>query len=272
MVIVGVTLAAWPASAAEKKLGKAIVRAIRGNNAQWFTQKEPDKKQKLQVGSTIRQGIYIETGKKTTVDLFLGANGPVVRITPNTTMGFDRLTYTKTDIETIIDTGLNLKSGRIQGNVKKLAEASKYEVETPFGVAGIRGTEYDISANGLMRIITGLAEFNIDDVITNISAGESFDASNPTVAPAPIPPTEIQVIQQIFTELTEIATEVVEDIVNQIITDFTPEGTDPEEIDATEEVPPYVPPPGPGPDVEPPTLIPDEETPIEETSPTGGQG
>src|SRR5207302_657843 len=48
-----------------------------------------------------------------------------------------------------------LRSGRVLGNVRKMAAASKYEVKTPHGVAGIRGTEYDIRADGVVYVITG---------------------------------------------------------------------------------------------------------------------
>ena len=41
---------------------------------------------------------------------------------------------------------LNLVSGTILGNVKKISANSRYEITTPHGVAGIRGTDWMVSA------------------------------------------------------------------------------------------------------------------------------
>ena len=126
---------------AQTSEGKAVVRAIHGSakyttgGGVWVP---------LKVGTTLRPGSTIQTAADSSVDCFLGANGPVVRVTSDTTMAFDKLGITKTEGESVIDTELNLSSGRILGNVKKLAAASKYEVKVPNGVAGIRGTDFDI--------------------------------------------------------------------------------------------------------------------------------
>src|SRR4029079_8693429 len=130
-------------------------------------------------------------------------NGPVVRVTENTTLGIDRLTSDKSGAETIIDTQLDLRAGRVLGNVKHMAAASKYEVKTPQGVAGIRGTRYDISADGRVRITQG------DAVVVYVIGGRTSTAnvragqmsSPPTTAGgnpgvAPIPPAEITSINQ----------------------------------------------------------------------------
>src|SRR5688572_13730841 len=75
------------AQAAEKQ-GKAEVRAIRGTakystgGGQWMP---------LKVGTVLRSGSIIQTASASTVDLFLGQNGPVVRVTEDTQMGFDKL-------------------------------------------------------------------------------------------------------------------------------------------------------------------------------------
>lgn len=124
------------------KQGKAEVRAVRGASAKyssgggvWVP---------LKVGTVLKPGAIIQTGAETSVDLYLGANGPVLRVTPETTIALDRLSYADTGADQVIDTQLNLQSGRIVGNVKKLAAASQYQVKMPNGVAAIRGTDYDI--------------------------------------------------------------------------------------------------------------------------------
>jgi|ERR1043166_550670 hypothetical protein len=146
-------LASFTSAQAQTTEGKAVVRAILGSakyssgGGVWAP---------LKVGQTLRPGSTIQTAADSTVDCFLGANGPVVRVTPDTTMAFDKLGVTKTEGESVIDTELNLSSGRILGNVKKLAAASKYEVKVPNGVAGIRGTDYEVrvtpNANGTFTV------------------------------------------------------------------------------------------------------------------------
>lgn len=145
---------------AEQKMNKAIVRSVRGTGGgPGVAQYSADKGstwQKLNVGKTLYQGSVIKTAPGSVVDLFLGDNGPVVRVTEDTIMGVDKLTSEGTGAEKVIETQLDLRNGRILGNVKKLAQASKYEVKTPMGVAGIRGTQYDISANGKVTVIEGV--------------------------------------------------------------------------------------------------------------------
>jgi len=133
---------------------KAIVRGVRGS-ANYSTDRGANWK-KLNVGANLNQGSVIRTAPGSTVDLFLGDNGPVVRVTEDTTVGLDRLTHDKSAGGTpVIETQLDLRNGRILGNVKKLAAASKYEVKTPQGVAGIRGTRYDIRADGTVTVVEG---------------------------------------------------------------------------------------------------------------------
>jgi hypothetical protein len=145
--LIGLTAQAAPMQ------NKAVVRSVRGT-ANYSTDRGANWK-KLNVGMKLGQGSTVRTAPGSTVDLFLGDNGPVVRVTEDTTMGIDALTVDRTGMEKVIETQLDLRNGRILGNVKKLAAASKYEVKTPQGVAGIRGTKYDISANGRVAVAEG---------------------------------------------------------------------------------------------------------------------
>jgi hypothetical protein len=132
--------------------GKAVVRSIRGQaqyqeaGGQWL---------QLNVGQVLKAGSTVRTASDSHADLFLDQNGPVVRLVENTTLGLDKLNYTSTGVDTIIETQLDLKSGRILGIVRKMADQSKYEIKTPNGVAGIRGTEYDLTATSVMRVVSG---------------------------------------------------------------------------------------------------------------------
>ena len=142
--------------AQEIKQGKAIVRAITKGTAKY---KDPasgvNEWTPLKVDTILKEGAVVETDATGVVDLFLGVNGPVVRITPATQLALDKLTFSRAGGEVVIETQLDLKAGTILGTVKKLAAASKYEVKTPVGVCGIRGTEYCISADGKVTVIKG---------------------------------------------------------------------------------------------------------------------
>src|SRR3974390_3336961 len=68
----------------------------------------------------------------------------VVRLWENSALGIDKISSMHTGADTVTDTQLDLKVGRVSGNVKKMSAASKYEIKLPNGVAGIRGTVYDV--------------------------------------------------------------------------------------------------------------------------------
>ena len=131
-------------------------------------------------GKYLPPGSTIHTGDNGTVDVILGkslqlpqakwapdhisqaADAPVrglvsykpsaeqnmVRLVPNTTMSIDRLTTTDTGADTVSDTELDLKEGKMFASVKKLSGASQYLVKIPNGVAGVRGTWFSLGADG----------------------------------------------------------------------------------------------------------------------------
>jgi len=151
---VALVAAVFFSASAQAVANKAIVRAIRDGSA--YVSMDAGKSWKpAKVGAVLPAHSAIRTDATATADLFLGDNGPVVRVTKDTTMGIDKLDVDSTGIEKVIETQLDLKNGRILGNVKKMAAASKYEVKTPVGVAGIRGTEYSISADGKVSVVSG---------------------------------------------------------------------------------------------------------------------
>jgi hypothetical protein len=184
---------------------EAVVRGVRGT-ANYSTDRGSNWRD-LKVGTKLRQNSVIRTAPGASVDLFLGDNGPVVRVTENTTMGIDRLTIDRSGVEKIIETQLDLRSGRILGNVKKLAAASKYEVKTPQGVAGIRGTRYDISADGRVSITEG------DAVVVYVVGGRTSTGRvgpNQTIRPPTTAGGEPQVIPIPATDITTINRQIDE--------------------------------------------------------------
>jgi len=122
MVLACVVVGAWVVSAVQAaEAGKAVVRSIRGkaqyldSGGQWL---------ELKVGQVLKPGSTVRTASDSHADLFMDENGPVVRLAENTTLGLDKLNYTATGVDTIIETQLDLKSGRILGIVRKMADQS----------------------------------------------------------------------------------------------------------------------------------------------------
>src|SRR4051812_17919700 len=142
--------------------------------------------QPVKVGDVYGAGTVIQTdtSDKSYVDLVLGdgkgsvsseyATGPqaapitasmasyqpqseqnVVRVWGNTALGIENLATSHTGADVVSDTQLDLKQGHIFGTVKKMTAGSRYEIKLPNGVAGIRGTSYDLWSDGRFRIGSG---------------------------------------------------------------------------------------------------------------------
>lgn len=161
----------------------------------------------LRVGDKLPPGTTIQTAAGSTVDLALDPGGgaspgtraiarptfgevmshsssaerDIVRVWENSVLAIDKLTVTDTGAGEVTETQLDLQRGRVFGRVKKLTPASRYEVKIPNGVAGIRGTVYDISADGVVKVYVGsivIAYVAPDGTVVTqvISAGQQFDA------------------------------------------------------------------------------------------------
>jgi hypothetical protein len=138
--------------------------------------------QPLEVGTLLKAGVILQTAADSFVDIVLGDSGSaaspgmmssghspgsvsssyrtaaeqdVVRVFADSVLAIDKLNTTDTGIEPVTETALDLRSGKIFGTVKKLSAGSHYEVKIPNGVAGIRGTSYTISADGVVTVYEG---------------------------------------------------------------------------------------------------------------------
>jgi len=112
----------------------------------------------------------------------------VVRLFENTVLGVDKITELKTGADTVTETQLDLKAGHILGTVKKMSANSKYEIKLPKGVAGIRGTWYDLTANALLKVMDGSVVLaNVKDdgsVLTQVvNSNQQFDAATGKLTP-----------------------------------------------------------------------------------------
>jgi hypothetical protein len=165
-------------AAARTVVGK-VEYSLNGVNGPWTT---------LMAGDQLNAGSTVRTANDSSVVLFLDQNGPLVRLSENTILGIDKLDFDVTSVDTVIETQLDLKAGRIFGITKRMSATSKYEVKTPNGVAGIRGTVYAIKATGEIAILEGSAvvvSVSSDGTVTtqSVGAGEKFYPSTGEVVP-----------------------------------------------------------------------------------------
>jgi hypothetical protein len=125
-------------AAAAPKSTQATVRAIKGT-ATYSINGGPDLP--LRPNMELDEHTLIKTGPDSQVDLSVNGRTSTVRITASTTVTLDKmLDLGAGDSETTLD----LKDGLILGSVKKITKESKYEISTPRGIAGIRGTDFAV--------------------------------------------------------------------------------------------------------------------------------
>jgi len=124
-----------------RKEGKATVRSVRGkveynDHGNWLP---------LKPNMKFASGISFRTGPDGVADISVNGLSSAVRITNATILEIKDMSYVGSAREGDTTTMLNLTSGTVLGNVKKITANSRYEITTPHGVAGIRGTDYYVS-------------------------------------------------------------------------------------------------------------------------------
>jgi hypothetical protein len=170
----------------------------------------------LMAGKTLGAGDVIETGANSTTDIVLSdkaaqvslrsnAGSPiggvvniaglpqynagrpqsapeqnVIRLQADTVLAVDKFNYSQTGADTVTDTELDLRAGKIFGNVKKVSAASKYLVKMPTGVAGIRGTAFLLGSNGDVTVLEGsvvISAIGVNGTVftTVLAAGDQYN-------------------------------------------------------------------------------------------------
>lgn len=127
-------------------------------------------------GHTLAAPMLVQTENSGQVDLFLGDNGPVVRIEANSTVNLVRLNYDRDSSEAPkrVETMFDLVEGRILGSVKPMEPGSVYMIRTAGGVIRIKGTQYEVAADGHTRIIEGEAEVFSRGKRFTVKSGQSY--------------------------------------------------------------------------------------------------
>jgi hypothetical protein len=170
----------------------------------------------LKVGETLRPGAIVQTAKGSAVDIsfeesYAVAARPMgssrssisranafqptteqdmVRLGEDTVISFDKLSIVETGTDTITETELDLRKGRVFGTTKKMSAGSQYKVKIPNGIAGIRGTIYTLSADGVVQVLVGsvvMAYTKPDGTVVTqvVNGGSQYDAKTGQVNPIP---------------------------------------------------------------------------------------
>ena len=174
----------------------------------------------LVAGKILTPGAVLQTGHDATVDVILGkkillpqadplpdrismAEDPdvrgfvsykpsveqnAIRLTGDTVLAIDKLTVSDTGVDTVSDTELDLRQGRIYCSVKKLSGASQYLIKIPNGIAGVRGTLFVIDANGYVGVLRNSVVLSIigpdgKPITVVVGEGSQFDPKSGLIAP-----------------------------------------------------------------------------------------
>ena len=153
---------------------RVTIRAAR--SAKMAAHNQPQRAAKT--GQTIGAPTLLTTGNNGQLDLFLGDNGPVVRVAENSAVNLVRLNYLRPHNDPagpkIIETMIEVLEGKILGNVKPLEEGSVYMIRTAGGVIRIRGTQFEVASTGETHIIEGQAEIFAAGKRYTVGAGQSY--------------------------------------------------------------------------------------------------
>jgi hypothetical protein len=167
----------------------------------------------LKVNMELASGTTIHTDPDSYVYLSVNGLSSAVRLAGSTTVTVQDMDRIGSAREGDTKTMLAIKTGSILGQVKKLSASSTYEIKTPHGVAGIRGTDFGIvvyeDANGNpvvtftsvsgQVIVSAIVNGQIETV--TLATGQSWtpgDSAGVQLAPQTILATDADVINQMI--------------------------------------------------------------------------
>ena len=184
---VGAALLAF-ASAAQAAVEKGTAKVVAVQGAAEYST-DGTTWTSLTRGESLGEGVVVRTATSAAADLDLGRNGAQLRVMPGSTVALSALSFEQTGIETIINTQIEVRSGKVVGNVQKLSAASKYELKAAKVVATVRGTRYSMGADGKLVVGEGsvvvVAVKEDGSTVTRVvNGGEAFSPISASVSPA----------------------------------------------------------------------------------------
>jgi len=172
VVMVFLASAIW---AAAQTPGNVVIAKIKGDvNVIGADGKSAAAKE----GMKITQGSTIVTGADGSATL-LFSNGSLINLGKESKLKVDEFTQKPAAaVAGVMEKGvsrtlLNLSQGEVTGNVNKLNPDSVYEIKTPVGVAGIRGTKFIITIRKDPKTNSYKAVFSVGSgkIEVNIGSG-----------------------------------------------------------------------------------------------------
>lgn len=157
---------------------RAIIRAIRGS-AQ-ISENAGTKWKKARIGMELTEGSVVTTASDGELDLFLGSNGPIVRMRENAMLAICALDL-QNGPKRAIDTQLELRAGQILVDV--MMSEPRYLVRFSRGKALLSPGKYSVNSDGQVNVVDGEAKVSYEgitsgaDMIQQVHAYES--ASRP---------------------------------------------------------------------------------------------
>lgn len=174
-------------------LGNIRVLKVEGGNAELVD--SAGSTSNLKAGDFIRQGSKLLTSSKVSVSLIF-ENGSIVQVNPGTEFYVDQFTQETFNAEALdyqkienepssSHTKFSVPEGTIMMDVAKLKKGSSYEISTPLGIAGIRGTSLYIESKGANKdspVAVGVATGQVQFTSSNgesrpIAKGEALGVS-----------------------------------------------------------------------------------------------
>jgi hypothetical protein len=147
---------ARPVTAAEGQPGKATVRGIlghaqfaRGNSG--FAVLGP--------GMDLRPGDLIQTASKSAIELDFGDRVGTVRLTESAVMMLAKIGPMGTNSGADSDIQLDLRSGELLGNLKRVTAGSHFEIKTPAGLAQVVEGQFRVDTQGYVVVVEGKVLF-----------------------------------------------------------------------------------------------------------------
>ena len=145
---------AFPALAQNTKERIAVFNAVAGDvrysskDGAWVP---------ASIGTKLYAGDKVKTGAGSHADIDLGGNVGIVQVAAQSLFVIEKITSTDAGSERVTETQIAVNDGAIYAKINKLAKGSRYEIATPKGIAGIRGTAVYVTADGQVTVLDGQA-------------------------------------------------------------------------------------------------------------------
>ncbi len=151
----------------------ATVRAVRGQ-AQ-FERNPGGEQGSIVVGMSFPEGTLFTTDAGSQLDLFLGPHSGMLRLTGSSQVFLKTLRDSKIEEKPVVETVIELRKGRVLGNVKRLPPPSRYKILVTPGYFASFDSRYDISDFGRISILEGTGQIYYGEQKQDLKAGQTYD-------------------------------------------------------------------------------------------------